>query len=115
MEFTFSFLNVFWLGIYYTGPILLMLGLVIVTLGLIAGHLESWSKFESLYWAFITALTVGYGDFRPLHKPSRVMAGLIAILGIMFAGIIVAITVEATGVAFEAQVRPELNQARNPN
>ena len=77
-------------------------------LGLIVGRIESWSKFDSLYWAFITALTVGYGDIRPKKKASRVLSTIIAIIGIMFAGIVVAITVEATSGAFQKHVRPEI-------
>lgn len=107
MEFSITFSQILFWGIYLVAPILLMLSLIIIVLGLIVGRVESWSRFDALYWAFITALTVGYGDIRPLHKVSRVLSTVIAILGIMFAGIVVAITVEATSVAFEKHIRPK--------
>jgi len=107
MEFSFTFLKVLFWGLYLTAPIFFMLGLIIVSLGLMVGRIESWSKFDALYWAVITALTVGYGDIRPLHKASRVLSGFIAILGIMFTGIVVAIAIEATSSAFEEHVKPD--------
>ncbi|MCK5881046.1 MAG: two pore domain potassium channel family protein [Sinobacterium sp.] len=107
MVFSITFLQILAWGIYLTAPILMMLCIMIVILGLVAGHVEKWSRFDTLYWAFITALTVGYGDIRPLHKLSRVLSAVIAILGIMFAGIIVAITVEATTIAFNKHIPTE--------
>lgn len=106
MDFSITFLEVLFWGVYLIAPVLIMLSFIIIVLGLIVGRIESWSRFEALYWAFITALTVGYGDIRPLHKLSRVLSTVIAIFGIMVAGIVVAITVEATSVAFEKHIRP---------
>lgn len=59
MEFSLTFIQLFFWGIYLASPLLLMLCSVFLLLGLIVGHLESWKKFDSLYWAFITAFTVG--------------------------------------------------------
>ena len=108
MEFSMTFLNVLWWGLSSIAPVLLLLGLVIIVLGLVVGRLESWQRFDALYWAFITALTVGYGDIRPTKKLSRVLSTFIAIIGIMFAGIVVAVTVEATSLAFKKHVKPDL-------
>ena len=77
-------------------------------MGLIVGQIESWRRFDSIYWAFITALTVGYGDIRPLKKITRVLAIFIACVGIMFAGILVAITVETAHKAFKIHVDPKI-------
>jgi len=82
MEFSITFLKILFWGIYLIAPILLLLGVVIVTLGLVVGRIESWTKFDALYWAFITALTVGYGDIRPKKKSSRILSTMIAIIGI---------------------------------
>ena len=106
MEFTQTFFTVFIAATILTSPILIFLSLAITTFGQIVGHLEKWKKFDALYWSFITATTVGYGDIRPLKKISRVFSVLIAIVGIMFTGIIVAITLKATNIAFEKHVNP---------
>jgi len=113
MEFTISFARVFFTLVYYIAPILLSLVSVILVLGVIAGRNEGWSVFDSLYWAFITAFTVGYGDFRPAHKSSKVLAVIIAWLGIMFTGVIVAGTVAATTSAIKMSISPAvLEEAR---
>lgn len=44
---------------------------VVIVGGLIMGHLEGWSIFDSIYYAFITAATLGYGDFSPMTPKGR--------------------------------------------
>lgn len=100
MEFTFKFIQIFYLGLKLAAPLLLSLAFLITLLGQIVGTRESWSRFDSLYWSFITATTVGYGDFRPLRKLSRTFAVLIAFVGIIFTGIIVALALNAASIAF---------------
>lgn len=100
MEFTIAFFEKFFWGIFLTMPPLLFLGLIIILLGLLAGQKEGWNKFDSIYWALITALTVGYGDIRPTKQSSKVLALIIAVIGIMLFGIIIAITVNTFTLAF---------------
>ena len=107
MGFSITFLEILFWGLYLIAPILMMLCAIITILGLIVGRIESWHKFDAIYWAFITALTVGYGDIRPLQRLSRVLSVIIATIGIMLAGILVAITVEATSSAFDKHIEPE--------
>ncbi|BBB29498.1 potassium channel family protein [Neptunomonas japonica] len=110
MEFSLTFIQLFFWGIYLASPLLLMLCSVFLLLGLIVGHLESWKKFDSLYWAFITAFTVGYGDIRPLKRRSKVLSIMIAGVGIMFTGLIVAITIETSSKAFSMHTDPVIFQ-----
>ncbi len=93
MELTLNFIQLFLLGIYLTLPLLSFFMLLIIILGQIVGRIEAWNKFDSFYWAFITAMTVGYGDIRPIKKNSKILSILIALIGIMFTGVIVAVTV----------------------
>jgi voltage-gated potassium channel len=102
MEFTLTFVQIFLVGLWLAAPLLLSFVLVIVALGLLVGKKESWSKFDSLYWAFITATTVGYGDIRPLRPLSRILSVLIAFLGLIFTGIMVALAIHAATAAFNA-------------
>jgi len=102
MEFTVTFLKVFLIGLAYVSPVLLTLIVTIVLLGALIGKYEKWSLTDAIYFAFITATTVGYGDIRPSHKASKYIAILIAIIGILMTGIIVAVGVKGVEVAFEA-------------
>ncbi len=63
------------------------------------GKKEGWSRFDSFYWSFVTATTVGYGDFRPVRRVSRVIAIAIALLGLTMTGILIAVAVHAGTVA----------------
>ncbi len=100
MEFTLSFFKLFWYGLQLATPILVSISLIIIILGQIVGARESWSKFDSLYWSFITATTVGYGDMRPTAPLSKVLAVLIALMGLIFTGIMVALAVHTATSAF---------------
>jgi voltage-gated potassium channel len=110
MEFTFTFTELFFKTLYFGAPILLSLITVIILLALIVGHKEGWSTFDSIYWAFITGFTVGYGDIRPLTRLSKILAILIAWTGIMFTGVIVAATVTATSSAIKDNLQPDVLQ-----
>ena len=101
MEFTLNFIAFFLQAIYLLFPLLLFFILVIVLLGQIVGRIEGWSKFDSFYWSFITAITVGYGDIRPLKKSSKAISIAVALVGIMFTGVIVALTVTTATEAFK--------------
>jgi voltage-gated potassium channel len=101
VAYTLRFLEAFALGLAYTAPILSFLVGMIVLLGLLVGRGERWSRSDALYFAFVTATTVGYGDFRPARRGGKVLAILIAMTGLVLTGILVAIGVRAVTVAFE--------------
>lgn len=101
MEFTFDFIRIFAIGLYYAAPLLVSMMLIIVALGFVLGRLEGWSGPDSLYHAFTTATTVGYGDIHPRKKRAKVLAVIIAFIGIVFTGIVVAIALHAATHAFK--------------
>ena len=80
----------------------LSLAAVIAVLGQVVGQIEGWAPFESFYWSFITATTVGYGDVRPVTRSARFFAIVIALLGLMLTGIVVAVAVHSATVALAA-------------
>ena len=102
MEFTLQFIRLFAYGLELTAPILSFLVLVIVVLGQVAGKRESWRRGDALYWTFITATTVGYGDIRPLTTVSRILSVLIAFCGLIFTGILVAAAIAATTYSIQS-------------
>ena len=81
MEFTLTFIKLFFAVMGLISPILLTLCSIIVVLGLIAGHREGWKTFDTLYWSFITAFTVGYGDITPQTNIGQFLSAVVMILG----------------------------------
>ncbi|KQS63587.1 potassium channel family protein [Modestobacter sp. Leaf380] len=51
--------------------------------------LEGWGFGESVWWAFVTTTTTGYGDLSPLTVPGRVIGVLTMFAGIIGIGVIV--------------------------
>jgi len=62
--------------------------------------LEGWSLLDSVYHAMIAATTVGYGDFRPSRAASKILSIVLAFVGIVFTGLLVALCVHAAQLAF---------------
>ena len=114
MQFLFVFLKYYGIGLYFLSPILLAMVLAILVLGFVIGRKEKWSRSDTIYYAFITATTVGYGDFHPVHARSKYLAVMIALLGLLMTGLLVAIGLEAVMQAFHhtydiAGVREKFN------
>jgi voltage-gated potassium channel len=99
---TTTFLKEFASGVWLTAPLLLSLAIVITALGQVVGKMEGWSSFDSFYWSFITATTVGYGDVRPQRRGPRILSILIALVGLTFTGILIAVAVHAATIALAA-------------
>jgi len=96
---TITFVKEFGVGLWVTFPLLLSLAAAITVLGQFVGRREGWSRFDSFYWSFVTATTVGYGDLRPVKRLSRIAAIVIAFLGLLLTGILIALAVRAGTVA----------------
>jgi len=102
MEFTFTFIKLFLYGLGLASPLLVSLLLLIIILSQIVSSRESWNRLDAIYWAFITATTVGYGDMRPIMPASKVLSILIALTGMVFTGIMVALAIHAATTAFSS-------------
>ncbi len=103
MDFTLDYLQLFFLGLKLASPLLAFSALLIILLGMIVGLRESWGRLDSIYWAFITATTVGYGDIRPITPLSKALSILIALVGMTFTGILVALAIYAATTAMGQQ------------
>ena len=82
-------------GLRVVWPILSALLGGMALLGAAVGLLEGWPLGDGIYFAFVTGLTIGYGDLVP-HRPiSRVLAIGIGLLGVLLIALIAAIAVRA--------------------
>jgi voltage-gated potassium channel len=102
MEFgvTTVFLLKFGTLVLTFSPLIVFLIAVISTLAILIGKKENWSVTDSLYFGFITASTVGYGDFRPSSRRGKWLAIIIAVFGLILTGIVVALAVESASQAY---------------
>ena len=82
-------------GLRVVWPILSVLLGLIVALGLVIGRIEVWSVHESIYFAFVSGLTIGYGDLAPKSLLTRLLAILIGICGVLLTALVAAIAVKA--------------------
>ena len=76
-------------------PILSGLLSLIVLLGVAAGWVEGWSMQESVYFSFVSGLTIGYGDFAPKTLLGRALAVGIGMRGILVTALVAAVAVKA--------------------
>jgi hypothetical protein len=92
-------------GLRVVWPILSgLLGLIIV-LGLVVGLIESWSVQESIYFAFVSGLTIGYGDLAPKSLLARALAIVIGVCGVLLTALVAAIAVKALTTASDGDER----------
>jgi voltage-gated potassium channel len=100
MEFTLEFFDILFIDLIHAAPLLMFLLSLIVVIGYMIGRIEGWSLSDSLYHAFINATTVGYGDFRPTDKRAKLLAVVLAIFGLIFTGMVVAVALHAANHAY---------------
>jgi hypothetical protein len=82
-------------GLGVVWPILSVLLGLIAALGVIVGLREGWSLHESIYFAFVTCLTIGYGDLAPRTPLTRALAIVIGACGLLLTALVAAIAVKA--------------------
>ena len=100
-----NFLRWLFGGFRMVWPILSALLGLIVGLGLVVGLREGWSIQESIYFAFVSGLTIGYGDFAPKFLLSRLLAVVIGLCGVLVTALMAAIAVKALTEATEDRER----------
>lgn len=82
-------------GVRITWPVLSIILAVKMVLGAAVGLIEGWGVGQGLYFAFITGLTIGYGDLVPSQALTRLLAVLIGFSGIALSGMVAALAVKA--------------------
>src|SRR5215475_3078932 len=92
-------------AIHVTWPVLSAIIAIQLALGLLTGFVEGWSLGDSVYFTFITGLTIGYGDLVPRQAFTRALAIGIGYFGIFATGVIAAMGVYAMHSALIDGVR----------
>jgi hypothetical protein len=86
-------------GLRVVWPILSALLGLIIALGFVVGLREGWSVQESIYFAFVSGLTIGYGDLAPTSLLTRALAIAIGVCGVLLTALVAAIAVKALTAA----------------
>jgi len=92
-------------GLWVVWPILSGILLAIVVLGLVIGLIECWAVQESIYFAFVSGLTIGYGDLAPKTFTTRLLAIAVAFCGSLLTALMAAVAVKALSNALNADSR----------
>jgi hypothetical protein len=82
-------------GLRVVWPVLSALLGLIVALGVVIGLIEGWSIQDSIYFAFVSGLTIGYGDLAPKTLLTRMLAILIGVCGVLLTALLAAVAVKA--------------------
>ena len=100
MQVFTRFHKVYWITIWHIRSLLLtFLALIVVNAAVIA-HVEKMSFANALYFAFVTGLTLGYGDIVVNTLAGRLFAILTGFVGMLFSGLTIAIAVYALRKSF---------------
>ena len=115
--FVLTFLMLFAYISWKLLPIIGLLLLLICFMGWRIARLEGWPLSRGLYCAFITATTVGYGVVHPTQPRTRALSIIIALLGLLLSGIMVALAIQSLQIAAEnsglaGQMRDQLDILR---
>ena len=91
------------LGLLYelSGVIVLLLAVIGVAGALIA-RFDRIPLEDAIYFAFITAFTVGFGDVAPRSRGARVVTVILAFLGVLLVGVAVSVAVHALNIVLAA-------------
>ena len=94
-----QFFAALWGGLRVVWPVLSGLMAVMVVLGVVVALVEHWPLGNGVYFAFVSGLTIGYGDLVPKQPLSRLLAVLIGLDGVLLVGLVVAVAVQALEAA----------------
>ena len=96
-SFTYHFFHAIW---HVRAVILVLIALIMAGAAAVT-LVEKMPFADTLYFAFVTGLTIGYGDIVMQTPVGRLVALLIGLVGILFTGLMVAVLVHAVRESFE--------------
>jgi voltage-gated potassium channel len=77
--------------------------LVIVVFGALFAVFDRVPLGDAIYFAFITAFTVGFGDVTPKSTGGRVLTVVLAFIGVILVGVAVAVSVHAIDIVLRSR------------
>jgi voltage-gated potassium channel len=89
--FARHFLNI----LRHVRGVMVVLLAILIACAALTAWVEDLSFGDALYFTLITGLTVGYGDITPVTAVGRVISVVCGLIGVIYAGIVVAVSVRA--------------------
>ncbi|MCD6587108.1 MAG: two pore domain potassium channel family protein [Candidatus Fermentibacteraceae bacterium] len=103
IRFTLKFVELFVTGLFMVSPVLVFLAGILFLIAKITCNIEKWQSYsKSLYFTFITALTVGYGKTVPGSKWGKLLSVLSAFVGVVLTGVIVSVALNSVMISWQA-------------
>ena len=96
-----NFARHFFRAIWHVKAVILMLVALMVAGAAAVSLFEKMPFKDTLYFAFVTGLTIGYGDIVVKTPFGRLVALMIGFVGILFTGLMVAVLVLAVRESYE--------------
>ena len=90
-----SFTSHFFRAVWHVKSVFLALIALIMAGAVAISVIEKIPFSDALYFAFVTGLTIGYGDIVMKTSGGRLIALMIGLIGILFTGLMVAVLVYA--------------------
>lgn len=82
-------------GLIIVWPVLSGILALEAVLGATIGILQGWGIWDGIYFAFITGLTIGYGDLVPDRTLTQILSVVIGFSGIIMTGLVAGLSVRA--------------------
>ena len=76
----------------YVRGVVLVLAMALLCCAVVVGIVEGMPFGDALYFTLITGMTIGYGDITSTTTPGRILSILAGVIGLIFFGIIVAVS-----------------------
>lgn len=101
------FMHHFFHAVWHIKSVILALVALVVAGAAAITLVEKMPFADTLYFAFVTGLTIGYGDIVPQTPGGRLVALLIGFVGILFTGMMVAVLVHAVQESMKKTQQPD--------
>ena len=89
--------------LYEFAGVFVTFGVLVGVCAMLIARLDQIPLEDALYFAFITAFTVGFGDLAPKSRGARAVAVLLAFAGVILVGIVVGLAVHSLDLVLAAR------------
>lgn len=102
-KFTLMFIEYFVTGLFMVSPIIIFLLGLLLVVARITCNIEKWKSYsKAVYFTFITALTIGYGQTVPRTRNGRFFSVLSGFIGVVLSGLIVSVALNSLMISWQS-------------